>query len=96
MVAGEAPAATRDFAQCIRTGASAVVGKEAVKGNVLKLLARPGLFFFATHGSNNPDCPLQTLLLMHGDQADDQLTARGSGIGQHLGDVMAAREMGEM
>ncbi len=51
-------------------------GREATETAALELLGRPGLILFATHGSNEPDRPLDSYLMCVGDQsADGNLTA---------------------
>lgn len=53
-----------------------IKGEKATESQALALLAQPGLAFFATHGHNVPDAPLESFLLCYPDDArDGHLTA---------------------
>ena len=44
-----------------------IKGEKATESQALALLAQPGLVFFATHGHNVPDAPLESFLLCYPD-----------------------------
>lgn len=72
-VAEEIKAVRSVFAERIQTE---LLDGEATEGNARRLLTEPGAVLLATHGTRQPDRPLEGYLMLHGDRnGDGRLTA---------------------